>query len=194
MKTTITRKPPSKYTPWGEWQDVYEHAPGIVFVSTARHGGFHLDAERRKEAHARIGKLPTFTGSQAWLEEDCDACLVYLIWPEYATDEQINDAVNTVNWQVNNCSKWESIQKWLYRAGREDLLDRAKAHQEAVKDLWERGSLWTVGKGWNVSFTRPGTIVDKARRTVEFERYPRKRYYTTEELDAIEQAAKAVTS
>ena len=112
MHGTITRNHPPKSTPWGQWQSAVEHIPGIVFVSTASHGGFHLDSERRKEARIRFGKLPTFTGSQAWLEEDCDSALVFLIWAEHSTDEQIHSAVKMVEWMTKQ-NKWLDVQEWI---------------------------------------------------------------------------------
>lgn len=184
MNQIITRKPPPKDTPWGFWQEARQHAPGIVFVSTPGHGGFHLDEERQKEAHVRIGRLPTFTGSQAWLEEDQDAVLVYLIWPEYASDEQIAEAIKTT--QVYS-GRWIQIKAWLDRSGQAHLWDRARACQRKAETMWELYCTWTLPSGmWDVTFTRPRSGADDDQRTVQMKQYPEKKFYTTEELDAIE--------
>ena len=44
-----------------------------------------------------------------------EACLVYLRWAGYATDEQIHDAIRTATvvsgWQ--HCTKWNRVVEWL---------------------------------------------------------------------------------
>jgi len=107
-------------TPWGPSQSQHEHAPGIVFHSTASHGGYHLSTERWKDFTA----IPQFANWPApWLEEDCDACLVYLRWPELATNEQIHDAVcmarTVASWDKSeqrghdHPGRWVQLVAWL---------------------------------------------------------------------------------
>lgn len=173
-------------TPWGPSQSQHEHAPGIVFHSTASHGGYHLSTDRWKDFTA----IPQFANWPApWLEEDCDACLVYLRWPELASDEQIHDAIGmaraVASWKGNDEGRWALLVVWIEQ--RPELLARAQAHAEAVKHLWQRGSMGTAKKPgiWWVSFSR-GT----ERRTVHMD-YPTKRYYTDAELDALAKPEKA---
>ena len=100
-------------SPWGVVDHQCEHAPGIDFVSTPSHGGYHLSEERQR------GLLDVFgfwQGDPEWLEEDCDAVLVYLAWPDLATDEQCAAAVESVRitagWE-SCAAKWKPVLDWL---------------------------------------------------------------------------------
>jgi len=79
-------------TPWGPSQQVTECAPGVLFVSTASHGGFRITPEAEGWHDARqIAQNSNYSflrsdGSGnpvAWLEEDCDA-------PRFARAHGIN--------------------------------------------------------------------------------------------------------
>ena len=183
-------------TPWGPSQHQYEHAEGLVFHSTASHGGCQLSPQRQVELH-EIEAFKPF--GPEWLEEDCDAALVALRWPGFATDEAIADAILTArqvaSWE-HSAAKWKPVVEWLdtmslqgpyahnNRQGNETvefldtmhLQERADRHHKTVKHLWQRGSMSTHGRGWQVSFRR-----GDERRTVSMD-YPTKRYYSDEEL------------
>lgn len=179
--------PPKKYvptqTPWGPSQSQREHAPGIVFYSTASHGGYKLSPER----WAEFASIPHFAHWSQWLEEDCDACLVYLRWPELATDEQLHDAVcmarTVASW---GNGRWVTlVEGWLDQQSTilsqtNTILDRAAQHARSVAHLWQRGSMSSQGNGWSVSFRR-----GEERRDVCMKDYPAKRYYSDAELDAL---------
>lgn len=69
-------------TPWGEAQTVKQIAPGITWYETASHGGFYLSPEKnalvpQELKEATFGQL----GLEGWYEEDCDAEVVYTIFP-----------------------------------------------------------------------------------------------------------------
>lgn len=68
-------------TPWDEAQQVEEIAPGIVWCSTASHGGYWLSDKRCQEMPEPYRSAPRWAGKN-WFEEDCDWCLVYLAFPE----------------------------------------------------------------------------------------------------------------
>ena len=70
-----------KQTPWGATQHATEFAPGIVFHSTAGHGGFHLSPERMREFRKALPKFQTWTGGP-WFEEDCDAVVISCVFPD----------------------------------------------------------------------------------------------------------------
>jgi hypothetical protein len=72
-------------TPWGPAQTSEVIAPGIVFYSTASHGGFHLSAEQNSRVPLKL-RQSTFLqlGMKGWYEEDCDAAIVLATFPEYA--------------------------------------------------------------------------------------------------------------
>lgn len=56
-------------TPWGEAQQIDRVADGIVFASTASHGGIKLSPERNKEIPAILRK------KSGWYEEDVEAAI-----------------------------------------------------------------------------------------------------------------------
>jgi hypothetical protein len=61
-------------TPWGQADRVQEVGPGVTFVTTPSHGGFHLDAARNARV-PRAWRDATWSGQglRGWYEEDCDA-------------------------------------------------------------------------------------------------------------------------
>lgn len=172
-------------TPWGPSQHQREHAPGIVFHSTASHGGYHLSTERWKDFTA----IPQFANwPSPWLEEDCDASLVYLRWPELATDEQIHDAVCMVRGMAtltNDTGRWQEMLVWIKE--HPELLSREQAHLEAVKHLWQRGSMSSTKQHgiWRVSFSR------RSQNLAVYMDYPTKRYYSDAELESVSRSPKA---
>ncbi len=161
-------------TPWGQSQYQREHALGIVFHSTSSHGGYQLTPQRQVELH-EIEAFQPF-GPQ-WLEEDCEAALVALRWPGYATDEEIADAMSmarTVASWPHSSARWLPVVHWM---GTTMLHEREAKHREATKLLWARGGMSsTKTSHWEVYFRR-----GDERRTVLMD-YPTKRYYSDEEL------------
>ncbi|MFH2073296.1 MAG: hypothetical protein ABIJ75_10645 [Actinomycetota bacterium] len=77
-------------TPWGPAQDVTEYPGGIRFYRTASHGGF-------KVPEALLGRIPYKVragtwgsmGLGGWFEEDVDAAIVPVFFPESFTPEQV---------------------------------------------------------------------------------------------------------
>lgn len=179
-------------TPWGIAQSAREFAPGIVFFSTAGHGGYRLD-ELRYAEFCELGHFANFAKDEPrskkcfWLEEDCNAALVYLRWPELATDEQLHDAVATARAVASwGHGTWLTlVDGWLdadssVMGKANTILDRASQHARSVAHLWRRGSMSTRGRGWEVSFFRGDD-----RRDVTLKDYPAKRYYSDEELNEL---------
>lgn len=63
-------------TPWGVAQYVSHPAPGIVQASAPGHGGVKLSPERNKTIP------PALRRSSGWYEEDCEASIVGMHFPE----------------------------------------------------------------------------------------------------------------
>lgn len=63
-------------SPWGTVEHCTKVAEGIWSVSTSGHGGIKLDRER----NAKVPKGARRAGG--WYEEDCEWCLVALVFPE----------------------------------------------------------------------------------------------------------------
>lgn len=89
-------------TPWGRADYVKEIAPGLVLVGTPSHGGFWLAPERLAAMPAELAAIVPFVersvgrvaGPHAgrWYEEDCDAALVVLAFPECFPREALESA------------------------------------------------------------------------------------------------------
>ena len=59
-------------TPWGQSQDAYKLLPGLVWYSTAGHGGLYVSqALANKALSAQARKHAIQYGSGYWYEEDC---------------------------------------------------------------------------------------------------------------------------
>ena len=82
-----------KRTPWGDPQSSLELAEGIIFYSTARHGGIHLDRTRRNAMPPALRALETFAGGP-WYEEDCDWAIVALAFPDAFKPADVGCAVD----------------------------------------------------------------------------------------------------
>lgn len=63
-------------TPWGTADDVVKVAPGIASVGTPSHGGLKLSPERNKQVN------PAWRRSGGWYEEDCEAGIVMVSFPD----------------------------------------------------------------------------------------------------------------
>lgn len=70
-----------KHTPWGAAQHIEKEAEGIVWYSTASHGGYGLSEARLRAMPVEYARHTPFAG-RGWYEEDCDWCLVWLSFPE----------------------------------------------------------------------------------------------------------------
>jgi hypothetical protein len=169
-------------TPWGREQTRREVAEGITFYSTASHGGYHLSPERFAKFREYFPDFGLWAGDP-WFEEDCDAALVVVTFPDLFTDEQVYNAVEGIAACVRN--KGESSQQWTLvwlRIGQADLLaclTRSGSFRLDHLHHWQTGSMSTNGKGWNVWLTR---VRDGAQHVKFFESYPEKQFYTESEV------------
>lgn len=89
------------YTPWGPSQGATVYAEGIIFHSTASHGGFHLSAERNRDV------LPTLRDGSCFYEEDEGWAIVALSFPHLFTAFERGCAESTIkdSWP----EAWEAI-------------------------------------------------------------------------------------
>lgn len=60
-------------TPWGPAQYAYQYAPGVVFYSTAGHGGIKVSPGAAKNLSGAARKEGMYWGGAFWYEEDVDA-------------------------------------------------------------------------------------------------------------------------
>lgn len=100
-------------TPWGESQDREDIAPGIIFYTTASHGGFRLNPEVNAKVPENYRKYAAawshgfFDGraeSVGWYEEDCAALTVVVTFPEHFPEADIVTAQKMLNYYMENPS------------------------------------------------------------------------------------------
>ena len=161
-----------KSTPWGPSQYQKQKAKGIIFYSTASHGGYHLSPSRQSVVEKRLPMFSTFTGGP-WYEEDSDVAVVVLAFPELFSASEVRWAVQSARSSakpfnfgtkeapsVQRYPQWEAIVEWLDSSPDAAGLREAVAGWEVEHaNDWERGggSSHTPGYPsgcWNQSFYR----------------------------------------
>ena len=80
-------------TPWGPSQECKSCGDGLVFVSTASHGGFYVFPEM-------LAQMPEyFRRNDGWYEEDCEWAMVVISFPSRFSEKETVDASGTLqNW------------------------------------------------------------------------------------------------
>jgi hypothetical protein len=86
-----------KSSPWGIVQDEEVIAEGIIYVSTASHGGIWVARELLPRIQKEMRDYAKYwSGSSQWFEEDCAAQCVVVSFPEYFKPEQVSSAWDVV--------------------------------------------------------------------------------------------------
>ena len=159
------------FTPWGSSHTTKKIAEGIIEVTTGSHGGIFLSEERWTELMEKFPKFQSWAGKQ-WFEEDCDWAIVPVCWPEFYDAETIYFAVRSVERRDEEITIPLEVKKI------------AAIFSESVADLWERGSMGTMGlrkdhpnTAWQVHLSR-----GDEEKSVVFPDYPEKFFYSDEEL------------
>lgn len=113
-------------TPWGNAQTAHVHAEGIVFYSTASHGGFKLDPERNALAH------PAWRNRCGSYEEDCEAAKVIVTFPALFSEEAVEAAHPTLkNWFPD---AYERVYGVTLVPGESIKKDEQRFRQEHAQD------------------------------------------------------------
>lgn len=181
-------------TPWGPAQTTHEEHPGLIWVSTASHGGFHLDRNRMAAFRRRFPFFSTYAGGP-WFEEDQDWAAVVLAFSDEFTDEQVFDACRTArisakpcnfNGRIERYQEWETLVDWLQhdQIGC-NVQHRANAFEEKMASLYERGSMGTTdtpGTWW--VFLRPMCGGECIECRMSLDQIYEKRFFTYEEVAA----------
>lgn len=89
-----------KHSIWGPVQQEHPVADGITFVSTAGHGGYVLSDERAAQLREKFPRFESPFSTATEFEEDCDANIVVLAFPECFSDERVYFAVQMVSSRV----------------------------------------------------------------------------------------------
>lgn len=136
MQTIDTTAAPPTWTPWGRTQAQSQVIPGVWFVSTAGHGGFWLNPQRRRDMpKALLGKRK----GRTWFEEDCEAALVILAFAAEFPADQVEYAHSSARrWHTDEYEAFtgqtvpteESIER------RERAFREAHANDYVVTAAW----------------------------------------------------------
>lgn len=119
-----------KHSMWGPVQHENPVAEGITFVSTAGHGGYVLSNERADKLRATFPRFESSFSTTTEFEEDCDANIVVLAFPECFSDERVYFAVQMLSSQVqgneDESSAWVHVALQLIKQiGPESPIARA---------------------------------------------------------------------
>ena len=82
-------------TPWGPADTAREIAPGIIFYSTASHGGYYVAPERVAQMPPPLRDFKPFAAPN-WYEEDCDWSIVALAFPQFFPSDALAAAAETL--------------------------------------------------------------------------------------------------
>lgn len=135
-------------SPWGRPQSQTVLAAGIIRVSCEGHGGILVSPER-------LAQMPEcFRGDAGpegcWYEEDCEAFLVYLAFPDEFSDRTIWYAVNF----ILAGDYFPAARAFVEAETGAVLRERHKRFLETNGALYSPGSMSTSGKGWTVRYHR----------------------------------------
>ena len=113
-------------TPWGLSQGATHYGEGVVFHSTASHGGFHLSEERNAEVDHRLRR------HKGWYEEDAEWATVAMTFPDLFTSLERRSANQTFkdSWP----DAWEAIRGTILEPGQSFEKDRRAFHQRHAED------------------------------------------------------------
>jgi hypothetical protein len=95
-------EPPSRYdvstdTPWGTAQSATYYMEGVIFYSTASHGGFHLSKTALRRVPDYLQTADKYApGTAGWYEEDCASAIVVVCFPELFRMEWRENAIQTM--------------------------------------------------------------------------------------------------
>lgn len=143
------------HTPWGPPQQQEAVAPGITRVSTAGHGGYHVDASALATMPPALAALDTFAGGDGrggrWFEEDEDWCVVALAFPHLFQPYQVWRALQTFGCCTRTQPRYAAANAAFAGAAREEAERIASAWFDEHRDHWRvRGYGCGTGPGWIV--------------------------------------------
>jgi len=127
-----------KQTPWGVTQDFENIADGIIFYSTARHGGYWLSKKRLAEMPDALKIVDTFIPGNQWYEEDLDWCLVVIAFPQFFTKDYNGNITDEV---LNHA--WATLKNWIpevYETLTKQTLKPGESYMKDKKAYWQKGA------------------------------------------------------
>jgi hypothetical protein len=153
-------------------------------VSTASHGGIFLSDERLKQLPSVLASAPTFTQDPNWFEEDIDAILPVLAFPEHFSGQSCWNAIRGADYNSGSETPYKLAACCkAFLTLPESLPVRTKAGAwaaaEGLADKWESCGCSCGGSspGWSVSFRR-----GEDQRNETLREYPSRQFWTEAEI------------
>lgn len=116
-------------TPWGDSQHIDRIGDkGILFVSTAGHGGIYLPESLRQVLPTELAGENTYSRSRNWYEEDVEWAIPVLAFPNEFTPAYCDAAVRTVDGYANKGrgEYFYNVAQWLATSAGDAVKNRAK--------------------------------------------------------------------
>jgi hypothetical protein len=114
-------------TPWGGAQHSMRYGDGIVFHSTASHGGFFLVPDQNVLVHAML------RNAEGWYEEDAEWAKVAFTFPSLFTAKERRSAEKTL--RDDQPDAWETILGVALLPGESFVKDRRRFRSDNA-DHW----------------------------------------------------------
>lgn len=113
-------------TPWGPSQGATIYAEGVVFHTTAGHGGFKLSGNHNAQVH------PMLRSQDGWYEEDSAWAAVAVAFPDLFTGFERRCAARTLkDWEPD---AWETISGTILSSGQSHVKDRRAFEHHHARD------------------------------------------------------------
>lgn len=153
-------------TPWGLSTTRTVFADGIIFYTTDSHGGFWLSEQRIAELPPELRSLGTWCG-QPWYEEDCDAHLVMLAFPQFFTDAEVFRAYEMMQ---RPPAYLAGVDLWLGAPSTAAVRTIAHSFMQKHKGHYRLAGAFFEGETWHVramTFDRTEAVIFKANKFPE---------------------------
>lgn len=139
MKTTTEPAAKLNGSPWGMPESITGIAPGIFIITTASHGGYYLAPPQWARLKALFPSFQPFARVDGWLEEDCDAVLAPLVFPEFFDNEALFFAVHSVRGMGLSMPRFSDAVRYLATDAATPIMQRAAKFAEENPDALKRG-------------------------------------------------------
>lgn len=176
------------YSPWGKPQHQQLIAEGIVTLSTAGHGGYHLSDERMAQFQQLFPEFDTWAGGP-WFEEDEDWAAVAVAFPEHFAPRSLYYAVRTVRHAASRDepdNRWVAMLAYIQGDAPKSVLLRAlvKEFSSTTPQLWEvTSSLCGPGTPRDTCLYTFRRMGDGASRTEYLLTHPYQAFYTDGDIE-----------
>lgn len=126
VRLARTELAPGAATPWGTAQVSHRYGDGILFHSTAGHGGFQVDEGANAQIH------PLWRNADGWYEEDAEWAKVAASFPLLFTDFERRQADRTL--RDGQPDAYEKIHDVVLAPGESFVKDRRAFERKHVGD------------------------------------------------------------